>query len=80
MITLIILLYLVGYVLAYYMMRYNYKSEKGAYNYSYRRVIEQLGKALFSWFAVIIIGCLLLTEVINDFLFKLNDREPPKWL
>ncbi len=72
----IFLIYLAGYVLAYYMYRYNMKTQHG-FNWNWNNISFGLFISLFSWLTVLIGIFMLLkdSEKVKNMKVKI-----PKWL
>lgn len=68
-----IITYLIGYILSYYTLRYEFRKEE--HNYDWKTVEEILLVSILSW--IIVIG-----NPIYKFIRKHPEifKEPPKWL
>ena len=67
----ILIVYLIGYVLAYFMKR----KEEGVPD-SWEEVANRAGLSIFSWIAVII----YLLGMLYSYLSRLIGNRPPRWL
>ena len=71
-----IIIYLIGYVLAYYAFRYIFK-EYGI-TYTWKDVFFNLKWAFLSYISLLIIIIIHLHDKINSSTFF--NKKPPKWL
>ncbi len=79
MITLFIIIYLIGFILSYAILR---KKFREYYFYSWTDVIQQALLSIFSWIIVLIATLSFIADLISNYFEKLNKskKEPPKWL
>lgn len=81
--TIFIIIYLIGYVIAYYINRANiknvYENNYGKNNdkYSWVDVIDNIIASFFSWFVVFIHLFVFVKDSYKKFL---SETKPPKWL
>ena len=71
-----IIIYLIGAILAYYLLRYISRKDESLYNpYGWERVLINLIISMFSFVVVFTVLLLLLVDKVADVKSK-----PPKWL
>ncbi len=71
------IIWLIGYVLAYYLFRFSHKTTKGLIEWGWGSIAFALFWSVSSWMGVFVMCIILLSTIVKLPKIKMK---PPKWL